>query len=50
MRTNKPSRAVAETKIGGGMPVYLLQAPGRPPVVLTELLGADEVKAAVAAL
>ncbi len=33
-----------------GVPVYLLQAPGRPPVVLTELLGADEVKAAVAAL
>ncbi|MCS4510631.1 protein-disulfide reductase DsbD family protein [Xylophilus ampelinus] len=33
-----------------GVPVYLLQAPGRPPVVLTELLGVDEVKAAVAAL
>jgi thiol:disulfide interchange protein DsbD len=33
-----------------GVPVYVLHAPGRAPVVLTELLGRDEVKAAVAAL
>ncbi|WP_295850421.1 thioredoxin family protein, partial [uncultured Xylophilus sp.] len=33
-----------------GVPVYLLQAPGRPPVVLSEILSADELKAAIAAL
>ncbi|WPB57840.1 protein-disulfide reductase DsbD family protein [Xylophilus sp. GOD-11R] len=33
-----------------GVPVYVLHAPGRPPQVLTELLGRDEVKAALAAL
>jgi thiol:disulfide interchange protein DsbD len=33
-----------------GVPVYVLHAPGRAPVVLTELLGRDEVKAAVAGL
>jgi len=33
-----------------GVPVYVLHAPGRAPVVLTELLSRDEVKAAVAAL
>ena len=33
-----------------GVPVYLLQAPGRPPQVLTELIGADELKQALAAL
>lgn len=33
-----------------GVPVYLLQAPGRPPQVLTEILGRDELRAALAAL
>ena len=31
-----------------GVPVYLLQAPGQPPVILAELLTVDEVKAALA--
>ncbi|MES2183644.1 MAG: thioredoxin family protein [Pseudomonadota bacterium] len=30
-----------------GVPVYLLQAPGKPPLVLTELIGANELKAAL---
>ena len=33
-----------------GVPVYVLQAPGRAPVVLTEILGRDEVRAALGAL
>jgi len=33
-----------------GVPVYVLQAPGKPPVVLTEILGKDEVRAALASL
>lgn len=33
-----------------GVPVYVLQAPGRPPVVLTEILSSDEVRSALAAL
>ena len=33
-----------------GVPVYVLQAPGKPPVVLTEILGKDEIRAALAAL
>ncbi|MFE8644709.1 protein-disulfide reductase DsbD family protein [Sphingomonas sp. NCPPB 2930] len=46
-----PAVSAALRALGrSGVPVYLLQAPGRPPVVLTELLGADEVKAAVAGL
>jgi len=33
-----------------GVPVYVLQAPGKAPVVLTEILSKDEVRAALAAL
>lgn len=33
-----------------GVPVYVLYAPGRQPVVLTELLGKSEVRSALAAL
>jgi len=33
-----------------GVPLYVLQAPGKAPVVLTEILGKDEVRAALAAL
>jgi len=33
-----------------GVPVYVLQAPGRPPVVLTEILGKNELREALARL
>jgi thiol:disulfide interchange protein DsbD len=33
-----------------GVPVYLLQAPGKPPAVLSELIGATDIKAALAEL
>jgi len=33
-----------------GVPVYVLQAPGKAPVVLTEILSKDEVRAALATL
>ena len=33
-----------------GVPVYVLQAPGRPPVVLTEILGKNELREALAGL
>jgi thiol:disulfide interchange protein DsbD len=33
-----------------GVPVYLLQAPGRPPAVLSELISASDIKAALARL
>jgi thiol:disulfide interchange protein DsbD len=33
-----------------GVPVYVLQAPGKAPVVLTEILSKNEVRAALAAL
>ena len=33
-----------------GVPVYVLQAPGKPPVVLTEILRKDDIRAALAAL
>ncbi|MCZ2497433.1 DUF255 domain-containing protein [Xylophilus sp. Kf1] len=33
-----------------GVPVYVLHAPNRPPKVLTELLGRDELKAAISDL
>ena len=33
-----------------GVPVYVLQAPGRAPVVLSEILSVSEVRAALAAL
>jgi thiol:disulfide interchange protein DsbD len=34
----------------GGVPVYLLQAPGKPPVVLSEILSVGDVKAALGRL
>jgi len=38
-------------KLGrGGVPVYLLQAPGKPPMVLREILSVDEVKSALGRL
>ena len=46
-----PAITAALTTLGrSGVPVYVLQAPGKPPVVLTEILGKDEVRAALAAL
>jgi thiol:disulfide interchange protein DsbD len=33
-----------------GVPVYLLQAPGKPPAVLSELIGAADIKAALAGI
>jgi thiol:disulfide interchange protein DsbD len=46
-----PAISAALTALGrSGVPVYVLQAPGKPPVVLTEILGKDEVRAALAAL
>ena len=33
-----------------GVPVYVLHAPGKSPLVLTEILGKDEVRAALASL
>jgi len=46
-----PAITAALTAFGrSGVPLYVLQAPGKPPVVLTEILGKDEVRAALAAL
>ncbi|RQO63899.1 protein-disulfide reductase [Variovorax sp. KBW07] len=46
-----PAITAALTALGrSGVPVYVLQAPGKPPVVLTEILGKDEVRAALARL
>jgi thiol:disulfide interchange protein DsbD len=46
-----PAITAALTALGrSGVPLYVLQAPGRPPVILTEILGKDEVRAALAAL
>jgi thiol:disulfide interchange protein DsbD len=46
-----PAISAALTALGrSGVPVYVLHAPGKAPVVLTEILGADEVRAALAAL
>lgn len=46
-----PAITAALTALGrSGVPVYVLQAPGKPPVVLTEILGKDELRAALAAL
>jgi thiol:disulfide interchange protein DsbD len=46
-----PAITAALTSFGrSGVPLYVLQAPGKPPVVLTEILGKDEVRAALAAL
>jgi thiol:disulfide interchange protein/DsbC/DsbD-like thiol-disulfide interchange protein len=46
-----PAITAALTALGrSGVPVYVLQAPGKAPVVLTEILGKEEVRAALAAL
>ena len=46
-----PAITAALTQLGrSGVPVYVLQAPGKAPVVLTEILSKDEVRAALAAL
>ncbi|WP_205736806.1 thioredoxin family protein [Acidovorax cavernicola] len=46
-----PAITEALTALGrSGVPVYVLQAPGKAPVVLTEILSKDEVRAALAAL
>jgi len=45
------SITAALTALGrSGVPVYVLQAPGRAPIVLTEILSKNEVRAALAAL
>jgi thiol:disulfide interchange protein DsbD len=46
-----PAISAALTALGrSGVPVYVLQAPGKPPVVLTEILGRSELREALAAL
>ncbi|HSV60392.1 MAG TPA: thioredoxin family protein [Variovorax sp.] len=46
-----PAITAALTALGrSGVPVYVLQAPGKAPVVLSEILGKDELTAALAAL
>ncbi|MBT2324826.1 thioredoxin family protein [Variovorax paradoxus] len=46
-----PAITEALTALGrSGVPVYVLQAPGKAPVVLTEILSKDEVRSALAAL
>ena len=46
-----PAITAALAALGrNGVPVYVLQAPGKAPVVLTEILGRDEVRAALAAM
>ncbi len=46
-----PAITAALAALGrNGVPVYVLQAPGKPAVVLTEILGIDELRAALATL
>jgi thiol:disulfide interchange protein DsbD len=46
-----PAITAALTALGrSGVPVYVLQAPGKAPVVLTEILSTEEVRAALARL
>jgi thiol:disulfide interchange protein/DsbC/DsbD-like thiol-disulfide interchange protein len=46
-----PAITAALAALGrNGVPVYVLQAPGKPPVVLTEILGKTELRAALASL
>ncbi|MDR6888186.1 MULTISPECIES: protein-disulfide reductase DsbD family protein [Variovorax] len=46
-----PAITAALTSLGrSGVPLYVLQAPGKAPIVLTEILGKDEVRAALSAL
>ena len=45
----RPTRAL--TALGrSGVPVYVLHAPGKSPLVMTEILGKDDVRRAVSAL
>ncbi|WP_219215418.1 protein-disulfide reductase DsbD family protein [Variovorax boronicumulans] len=46
-----PAITAALNALGrSGVPVYVLQAPGKPPVVLTEILSKDDVRAALTRL
>ena len=46
-----PAITAALANLGrNGVPVYVFYAPGKAPVVLSEVLGVDEVRAAIAAL
>jgi len=46
-----PAITVELARLGrSGVPVYVLHQPGKPPVVLSELLSVDEVRAALAKL
>jgi thiol:disulfide interchange protein DsbD len=46
-----PAITAALTALGrSGVPVYVLQAPGKKPVVLTEILSKEEVRSALATL
>ncbi len=46
-----PAITAALTALGrSGVPVYVLQAPGRAPVVLTEILSKNELREALARL
>ena len=50
--TRRDAAITAElTRLGrSGVPVYLLQAPGKPPIVLSEILSVADVKAALSRL
>ena len=46
-----PAITAALTALGrSGVPVYVFHRPGKPPVVLTEVLSVDEVRATIAQL
>ncbi|MNW17955.1 hypothetical protein D3C71_2173270 [compost metagenome] len=46
-----PAITAALAALGrSGVPVYVFYAPGRTPVVLTEVLGVDEVRSTIARL
>ena len=46
-----PAITAALTQLGrSGVPVYVFYRPGKPPVVLTEVLSVDEVRATIAQL
>jgi thiol:disulfide interchange protein DsbD len=46
-----PAITAALAQLGrSGVPVYVLHAPGRAPVVFSEILGARELRAAIANL
>ena len=50
--TRRDATITAElNKLGrSGVPVYVLQAPGKPPIVLSEILSVADVKAALGQL